>query len=163
MIRYATFFVLASLWVGVIGCKNDAAVAPANEPAASGGGEDHGHSHSDGPNGGVVTDWGGGKYHVEFTVDHDAKESAVYILGGDAKTPEPIAAETLLLSIREPSFQVDLQAVPLDGESAGTSSRFVGKHDNLGIVREFSGAISGEVDGTPYAGDFQEEAHGHEH
>ncbi|EAQ80614.1 hypothetical protein [Blastopirellula marina] len=162
MIRYATFFVLASLWVGVIGCKNDAATAPSS-PAASSDDEDHGHSHSDGPNGGVVTDWGGGKYHVEFTVDHDAKESAVFILGGDAKTPEPIAAETLLLNINEPSFQVDLQAAPLAGETAAASSRFVGKHDNLGIVREFSGTISGEVDGTPYAGDFKEEAHGHEH
>jgi len=43
------------------------------------------HSHGDGPNGGVVTDWGGGKYHVEFCMDHKIKQATVYILGSDAR------------------------------------------------------------------------------
>ena len=50
------------------------------------------------------------------------------------------------------------------GESNGVSSRFVGVHDSLGVVQEFAGTISGEVDGTPYSGEFAEEAHvGHDH
>ncbi|MHC4879854.1 MAG: hypothetical protein ACYTGL_25660 [Planctomycetota bacterium] len=127
------------------------------------GGTDHsvkGHSHGAGPHDGTVADWGGGKFHVEFTVDHDKKESVVYILGSDEKTPVPIKASSVLLSINEPEFQVELVPQPLDGKEDGTSSRFVGTHDNLGIVQEFAGTMSAEVDGTPYVGEFEEHAHG---
>lgn len=127
------------------------------------GGTDHtveGHSHGAGPHDGTVADWGGGKFHVEFTVDHDRKEAVVYILGTDEKTPVPIDAASLLLSINKPEFQVELAPQPLDGEAEGTSSRFVGTHDNLGIVQEFAGTMSAEVDGTPYVGEFEEHAHG---
>jgi hypothetical protein len=120
-----------------------------------------GHGHGAGPHDGTLADWGGGKYHVEFTVDHDKKEATVYILGSDEKTPEPITAESLLLTINKPQLQTDLLPVPLDGESGGTSSRFVGTHDGLATVMEYEGTISAEVDGTPYAGNFKEEAHGH--
>lgn len=120
------------------------------------------HHHGEGPHGGTVADWGGGTYHVEFTVDHDKKESAVYILGSDGKSPSPIKADKVLLSVDDPAFEVELMAQPLEGEPDGESSRFVGQHENLGIVREFAGTITGEVDGTPYAGDFAEVAHAHE-
>lgn len=125
--------------------KGDAK-APADHPA-----------HGAGPHGGAVTDWGGGAYHVEFTVDHDKKEATVYILGSDEKSPAPVKAAKVLLSINEPSFEVELLPQPLEGEADGASSRFVGTHDKLGIVQEFAGTISGEVDGTPYSGDFKEE------
>ena len=155
------------------GCQKETpapavATAPA-KPAAVKPADDHGpggHSHSGhgaGPHDGTLADWGGGKYHVEFTVDHDKKSTTVYILGGDEKTPAPVKTVDgkLLLTITEPAFQVELKAKPLEGEADGLSSRFVGQHDNLGIVREFAGSISGEVDGTPYAGDFKEEPHDH--
>jgi hypothetical protein len=74
-----------------------------------------------------------------------------------------VKAAKLLLSINDPSFQVDLLPQPLSGESEGSSSRFVGQHDNLGKVQEFAGTISGEADGTPDAGDFKEEPEGHSH
>ena len=121
------------------------------------------HVHGDAPHGGTLADWGGGAYHVEFTVDHDAASTSVYILGADAKTSVPVNADKLLLTINEPAFQMDLTPDPQAGEAEGTASRFVGQHENLGIVREFAGTISGEVDGTPYAGDFTEEASGHGH
>jgi hypothetical protein len=136
--------------------------AEAPAPTSDDDTEEH-HHHGTGPNGGTVTDWGGGTYHVEFTVDHDKKESAVYILGSDGKSPAPVKADKVLLSINDPAFEVELAAQPLEGEAEGTSSRFVGQHENLGIVREFAGTITGEVDGTPYAGEFAEVAHGHEH
>lgn len=132
------------------------ATAPAAAPATAANG---GHSHGAGPHGGAVADWGGGAYHVEFTVDHDKKEATVYVLGSDGHTPTPIKADKLTLSIDDPAFQVDLAAQPQDGEPTGESSRFVGSHENLGIVREFAGSITGELDGTPYAADFAEEAH----
>lgn len=122
--------------------------------------------HGTGPHGGVIADWGGGTYHVEFTVDHDNKEATVYVLGSDEKTPTPIKAngDALLLAIQSPSFQVTMKASPLDGEPEGTSSRFVGKHDNLGIVQEFSGTIKAKIGDLAYVGDFKEEPHGaHEH
>ena len=161
------FFRLAApaVLLVAVGCTQRSTEVPqtrndANQPAPQAG-----HSHGDPPHGGTLADWGGGKYHVEFTVDHDADSAKVYILGDDAQTAVPVSADKLLLSIDDPAFQVELTPDPLPGEANGMSSRFIGQHENLGIVREFSGTISGEVDGTPYAGDFKEVAgeHGHEH
>jgi len=157
----------------VAGCTK-APVPPPAAPKAAATADDHGHSHDgdtghahgEGPNGGTLADWGGGKYHVEFTVDHDAKEAVVYVLGSDEKTPTAVQATDgkLLLTIREPAFQVGLTARPLAGEADGKSSRYGGTHESLGIVREFAGTISGEIGGTPFAGEFEEQPHGdHDH
>ncbi|MEO1984050.1 MAG: hypothetical protein ABGZ23_24890 [Fuerstiella sp.] len=156
----------------MVGCGDKTAEQPAQQSGTSSTSEsDHGHPHEGegshghgaGPHDGTLADWGGGRYHVEFTVDHDRKEATVYVLGSDEKTPEPVTAEKLLLTITQPQLQTDLLPVPLDGESDGKSSRFVGTHDGLATVMEYEGIISAEVDGTPYAGNFKEEAHGHSH
>ena len=144
--------------VVVTGCSNREGSSPkGSEKAATKGGEGQDHTHGAGPHGGVVFDLGGGTYHAEFTVDHPKQEVVVYILGSDAKTAAPVKADKPLLSINDPQFQVELRAVPLDGESKGVSSRFVGKHGRLGKEQEFAGTVSGEIDGKPYAGDFKEE------
>jgi hypothetical protein len=124
---------------------------------------DEGHSHGEGPHGGVVADWGGGKFHVEFTVDHDKQEATVYILGDDEKAAIAIDAAEVILAIKDPATQVTLAPAPQDGDSSGKSSRFVGKHENLGTVMEYEGSISGVVNGTPYSGNFKEVAHDHDH
>lgn len=158
------------------GCSRPA--APRQEPARAAAaadrrghdadhGHDHtagGHDHGAGPHGGTLADWGGGRYHVELTVDHDAKEAVVHVLGTDEKTPAPVelADGRLLLTIREPAFQVELVARPLPGETTAAASRYAGTHDSLAIVRAFAGTISGVVDGTPFAGDFVEDAHAHD-
>jgi hypothetical protein len=127
--------------------------------------DDHGHKHDEhashgaGPHEGVLADWGGGKFHVEFCVDRDKQTATVYVLGNDEKTATPIKATNILLTISDPTFQVELTAAPMEGEPDGTASRFVGKHENLGKVQEFAGTISGEIDGTPYAGDFKAPPH----
>jgi hypothetical protein len=122
------------------------------------------HRHGAGPHDGTLADWGGGKYHVEFTVDHGKQEATVYILGDDEKTPAPIKAEEIQLSIKAPAMQVTLKAAPQAGDPEGSASRFVGNHESLGVVQEYAGTITGVVDGTPYSGDFKEEPHGaHEH
>jgi hypothetical protein len=155
-------------FVSLAGCNGstETSSGPITKPSTP---DDAGHDHADGhhdhgagPHDGTLSDWGGGKYHVEFTVDHDKKESIVYVLDGDENSPFPIQVDTLLLSIEDPEFQVELKAKPLDGEPEGRSSRFVGTHDSLGIVKEFQGTISGKVDGTPYFGKFQEEPHTHD-
>lgn len=155
-----------------IGCNQE---TPTMTPPAksTSSADEHGHAHTadgghgghgDGPHDGTVADWGGGKYHVEFTVDHSKQEGTVYILGSDEKSPVPIAAESIELSILDPVMQVSLKAVPQDGDKPGTASRFVGKHEKLGVVQEYAGTISGVIDGTPFSGDFKEEPHGdHKH
>jgi hypothetical protein len=166
MIRFSLHSSLLLTLTLALGCgdADKPAPQPATTPAASTtpAKDDHGHQHAGhgaGPHEGTLADWGGGKYHVEFTVDHDNQEATVYILGSDEKTASPVKADKLLLSINEPKFQVELAAAPLEGEAEGTASRFVGKHASLGKVQEFAGTISGEVDGTPYVGDFKEEPH----
>ncbi len=150
----------------VAGCKSKEEPAKPEANNASGDhADDHGHgsgghSHGAGPHDGTLADWGGGKYHVEFTVDHDKQEATVYILGDDEKTPSPIDATEIQLAIVDPAMQVALKAVPQEGDPAGTSSRFVGNHESLGVVQEYAGSITGVVDGTPYTGEFKEEAHG---
>jgi hypothetical protein len=79
---------LAVVILGLSGCSQPAAVPARQSPQASADGHDHphggdhghghaagDHEHGAGPHGGTLADWGGGKYHVEFTVDHDAKEA----------------------------------------------------------------------------------------
>jgi len=137
--------------------KSGDKIAKNTDKAATDKVADDDHDHGEGPHGGVVADWGGGKYHIEFTVNHDKQEATVYILAADAKKPVPIKTDKLLLTIKEPAFQTDLKAAPQESDPKGAASRFVGKHEKLGIEREFAGTVSGEIDGTPYAGDFKEE------
>jgi hypothetical protein len=165
----AVVFLMA--FVSLTGCSGSTETSSGPEtkpstPVDSGHAEhnhaDGHHDHGAGPHDGTLSDWGGGKYHVEFTVDHDKKESIVYVLDGDENSSFPIQVDMLLLSIEDPEFQVELKAKPLEGEPKGRSSRFVGTHDSLGIVKEFQGTISGKVDGTPYFGKFQEKPHTHD-
>ncbi len=165
MIRFSLHSGLLLTLTFAFGCTDADKPVPATTPAASTtpAKDGHGHKHAAhgaGPHEGAVADWGGGKFHVEFTVDHDKQEATVYILGDDEKTAAPIKAANVLLSINDPKFQVELAAAPLEGEAEGTASRFVGKHESFGKVQEFAGMISGEVEGTPYVGEFKEEPHG---
>lgn len=141
----------------VIGCGSQPNNAAKNKETEAKTPVKEEHSHGSGPHGGTITDWGGGAFHVEFTVNHDKKEATIYILGGDEKSPAPIKAEKIHLIINDPSTEIDLTAHPLEGEK-DVASRFVGTHVNLGKVQEFAGTISGDVEGTPYTGDFKEVA-----
>jgi hypothetical protein len=96
----------------MVGCGDKTAEPPAQQSGSSSISEsDHGHPHEGeaahgghgaGPHDGTLADWGGGEYHVEFTVDHDKKQATVYVLGSDEQTPAPITAETLLVTIKKP-------------------------------------------------------------
>ncbi len=159
MKRFFALIICSAMLSVMSGCGGPPAPAPA-PPVANSGPKEAAHGpHGEGPHGGAVTDWGGGAYHVEFTVDHDKKEATVYIIGGDEKTPAPIKAASIHLVINDPMTEMDLAAQPLETDPAGTSSRFVGTHATIGIVKEFAGTISGQIDGTPYTGDFKEEPH----
>ena len=172
-----TFSLCVALAI-TIGCdaktasnKDDGKAAPGTHVHADGSvhsdhhGHDHhhkeGHTHGPGPHGGTIADWGGGKYHVEFIVDHDKQEATAYILATNEKTPAPIDAKEITLTIKDPSFTTTLSAKPLGSELLGGASRFVGTHESLSVVREYEGSISGVIDDTPYSGNFKEEAEDH--
>lgn len=142
----------ALLCSGLVGCGKPTDKTD-NKKSAKGD-----HDHEEGPHGGTIIELG--KYHGEFCMDHAKKQATVYILDGKTATKAtPIAVDKLLLSIKNPQFQVDLIAVPQDGDPAGKSSRFVATHDNFAKEQEFEGTVSGEIDGKAYFGDFKEEAH----
>jgi hypothetical protein len=143
------------------GGKSDSGEHVHDDGTVHKGHDEEGHAHGEGPHGGTVADWGGGKFHVEFTVDHDKQEATVYILGDDEKTATPVDAEEVTLAIKDPAFSVALKPSTQDGDPEGMASRFVGNHENLGIVKEYEGTMSGVVGGTPYSGNFKELAHDH--
>ncbi len=128
--------------------------APAGpQPAA----HDHG---PEGPHKGALAEWGDHNYHAEFTVDHAAREATVYILDGDAKNAKPITAKQITVALAEqPVVTFTLVPKALDGEPAGTASRFVGTHEFLATKKALAGTISAQVDGKPYSGAFKEGAH----
>ena len=171
--RYKQYLILIAIAAmgSVGGCDSSKPIQETKESSTSGEhvhgdgtvhkAHNEGHSHGEGPHGGVVADWGGGKFHVEFTVDHDKQEATVYILGDDEKTAVAIDATEVILAIKKPATQVTLTTAPQDSDPQGKSSRFVGKHENLGTVMEYEGSISGVVNGTPYSGNFKEVAHDH--
>lgn len=115
-----------------------------------------GHAHGAGPHGGTIVDWGGGTFHVEFTVDHDKQQATAYVLGSDEKTPTPIDSEFIELAIKDPAIQFKLTAVPQERDPAGKSSRYEGTHEKLSTVQEYAGTLTAVVNGTPYSGDFTE-------
>jgi hypothetical protein len=122
-----------------------------------------GHEHGSGPHGGAVGDWGGGKYHIEFTVKHPTKTARVYVLDGKAKNTVPIKAKDnqLLMTVKgvktKDSFDVVLKADPQKDDPEGTASCFVATHEKFGVEQEFEGTVTGEFGGKSYAGDFKEE------
>src|SRR6266508_3636234 len=67
--------------------------------------------HGQGPNGGVVFDLG--KYHAEFTVDHDRKQCMVVVLGSDEKTPTAVAASDLTLTTKETKTKEGMVVPPM--------------------------------------------------
>lgn len=123
------------------------------------------HDHPEhGPHKGAIAEWGDHDYLLEFTVNHDTKETTVYVLDGKAKDAKPIPSKTLMLGLKQsPAVTITLEAKPQAGDPEGQSSVFVGKHDALGEKKEFAGTISGEVAGKKYSGTFEEEAEGHDH
>jgi hypothetical protein len=155
--------IMVAALVLVVGCSRPGQKKPGGDTKSEKSGKAEAHEHGEGPHGGALADWGGGKYHVEFTVDHDKKEATVYVLGKDETTPAPIKAKDgqLSLSIKglknKDEYKVVLKAEPQKDDPEGKASRFVGKDEKLGVVQEFAGTISGEADGTPYSGNFREE------
>jgi hypothetical protein len=143
------------------GC-GDRPAAPttaANPPAVEGEGE---HIHGKGPNGGVIFDFG--RYHAEFTVNHERKECTVVVLSGENEQAKPkeVSAKELMLTTLEtktkegkvvPPMTIVLK--PVD-EKDGKAAKFTGTDPGLGNVADFAGTVAGEVNRKPAKGEFKE-------
>src|SRR5688572_27287279 len=98
--------------------------------------KDEDHAHGSGPHGGVVSDFGGGKWHGEFKPDHGKKEATVWMLGADEKTPAPVKADKLRLAVSNTNPKIEIDLLPTDADADGKASTFVGKHDGFGVEME---------------------------
>lgn len=170
-----TGVVLAAVLLWAAGCQKQRGVT--TEEGHGGGhghGEHHDHDHKGGaehdhpeagPHGGALGEAGDEKYHTEFLVNHEKKQTTVYVLDGTAKKAMPIAADTLTLTLTnvEPKATVLLKADPEPGDPKGKSSRFVGTSEPLGKEMEFKGEITGKVGDTPYTWKFEEKDEHHDH
>lgn len=145
-------FVVAALTAG---CGPDRAGLPL--PSAT----DRGREPLPGPHKGALVEWGG-EYHAEVVADREKGQATVYVLAKNAKTPAPIAAEKILLSVDDPAIQVELKPAPEPGDPKGKSSRFVGTLPESARGWRLTGAVGGTVDGKRYSGEFRE-ARPHKH
>src|SRR6267378_1703240 len=117
--------------LSVTGCSQPSGTTPPAKDTGTkkDGGKKDDHTHGQGPNGGVVFDLG--KYHAEFTVDHDKKECTVLVLGEDEKTPTPVAAKELTLNTKQTKTKegkivppMTIKMLPKD-EAGGKATMFV--------------------------------------
>lgn len=154
-----------NMWIGVslaaalalAGCEKKQETPQVTQ--SKGGGEG-GHVHGTGPNGGVVFDLG--KYHAEFTVDHDKKTCTIHMLGDDEQTPTPVAATELTVHTKETKTEdgkhvpaMTIKLLPTDTKD-GKATTFVGSDPGLGNVADFEGTASGIINGKPASKEFKE-------
>ena len=119
------------------------------------------HVHGKGPNGGVVLDLG--KYHAEFTVNHDKKECLLLVIDAENEKAKPLAvkAEEFTLTTKptktKEGKEVPAMTIQLTARDAkdGKASAFVGTNPGLGNVAEFEGSVVGAIDGKPSTGEFK--------
>ncbi|AWM36527.1 hypothetical protein GobsT_56610 [Gemmata obscuriglobus] len=159
--RYTNLFGLGILTaaLALTGCENKGDPTKSGDKKSSHADD---HAHGKGPNGGVVFDLG--KYHAEFTVDHDKKQCTVLLLGGDEKTPKAVSADEFILTTKETKTKdgkvvppMTIKLAPPAGEAKdGKASKFVGTDPGLGNVADFEGTVAGEIAGKPSSGEFKE-------
>lgn len=163
MKRFSWFPVgLLAVGLFIAGCDSKTPSKPAETPKGKEEAKDDhdDHDHGPGPHGGTILEFG--KYHGEFCMDHGKKQATVYILSGNLKKSVPLKVDKLTLTIKKPSFVVDLLPSPQESDPKGECSRFVATHNNFGVEQEFEGSVNAMIDGKPFAGDFKEKPHEHE-
>jgi hypothetical protein len=146
--------------VPTVGCSENGSKPMGKDSGATTSSESVPHTHGHGPNGGVVFDLG--KYHGEFTVDHDKRECMIVVLGDDEKTPTAVATAELTVATKEAKTEAGKVVPPMtiamkaQEAASGKASKFVGADPGLGNVADFEGTVMGEIDGKPSQGEFKE-------
>lgn len=166
MIRF-NYIALLTLAIvgGAIGCGNAPDYKPVQEVKKGQPLPDHDHG-AKGPHGGGIVELGNEEYHAEIVVDHDSHVVAVYVLGKDAKTAEPVAATELTVK-PEGKDALTLKAAPQTGDPEGKASKF--ELNNGDVVHELmeAGFIHGDLQITiadkPYSGHIDYHLDGSDH
>lgn len=149
--RTAGIMVIGGLLTGglaLTGCEPAPTAKPVTKTTPVSEGHDHGneHDHHDhGPNGGHIIELP--PHHGEVAMSA-TREISVYILGGDAKTAEPVEGATvqLVLKVEGKDVTLDAKATPKEGESAEKCSRFVVAADAVpASIKDIEGVV-GKVD-----------------
>jgi hypothetical protein len=128
------------------------------------------HEHSEyGPHGGHLVELGEEEYHAEVILNPKTKDVTVYILGPDAKKPEPIDAKevTLELTIDGKVRPHTATPSPQTGDPPGMASRFVLADDpdikaKIADEHELEGHVKVTVKGKAYSGEIEHEHAGND-
>ncbi len=132
------------------------------------------HDHSSGPHDGHLVVFGNEAYHGEIVFNEESGELTVYIIGPDARTPQPIgeAQVAVHLELGGEEVELTLPATPEPSEADGMSSRFVLARENVpdGIhdAEDLHGEIIATIEGEEYTGaithgESEDHAHAHDH
>lgn len=113
---------------------------------------DHGHDHAHvhkGPHGGHVAVVGKEQFHVEWTHNDETGKVAIYVLDAEAKKEIPVAAEKLVVIVKQDAKQTDkntpyelLAVDPVDGKSAKFE---IVAQDLIGALEALSEKITAEI------------------
>jgi hypothetical protein len=160
----------------ILGCgKSD--TTSGSPPAGTSQVDDHGHDHdhaheheAHGPNGGHLIEIDGGKYHAEWTHDdpsenENAKNVTIYILGEDAKTEQPIAADAITINVaiegKDPKQYELLAMNSADGKASQFALDDPALIVDLGMAGEgVTARLNLEIDSKPHSAEMK---HDHEH
>jgi len=157
MVRSMSLLLMLVL-VALVGCNSQSA-----PPVVA---EDDEHAHeSGGPHGGTIVELG--EHHAEVVHDDAAGTVTVYILDGAATANVPVDASEAVINVTHDGQgeQFKLAALPLEGEPAGHSSRFVSSDADLSedLDHEDTTAVFViTIDGQQTRGTIEHD-HDHEH
>ncbi|MFG0296184.1 MAG: hypothetical protein ACF8PG_09785 [Maioricimonas sp. JB045] len=132
--------------------------------------DDHHHHHHDlGPNGGHLVELGEEEYHAEVAFDATDRVLTVYLLGPDAKTAAPIAAEAVTFALEggDEAQTITLAASPLETDGENLASRFASEAgavpETVKDAEDLRGSVTVVIDGTSLTGEVSHDHHGHDH
>ncbi len=169
----ARFSLIVSVAIGVacgsIGCGKTSEYAPVNQLKKAEPVTEHDHEHGEkGPHGGGLVELGEEEYHAEIVVDHDSHAITLYVLGKDAKTPEPVVATEVTIT-PEGKDALTLKAAPQTGDAEGKTTKFELVDDALVHTLLDAGFLHGDLRITigdkPYLGhiDYHLDGSDHDH
>ena len=152
--RAATWTITMLSWLLLIaGCGENSDQGDRASEATGG----HAAHPDEGPHGGLLLELGSAA-HMEFVHDVKTKTVTVYLTGGDAMSPLPIAKPPQLkLATAQGPMVLSMQPV---GGASGKSAQFALTHAALGSD-ELEGRISIEINGKVYNPDLGK-VHHHE-
>lgn len=161
--------VAALLAVWLVGCGGT--TTPEKKTGGTSGEHDHDHDHAHaGPHGGHLIELGEEEYHGEWTHDEASGTVTVYILDGAAKKEVPIAAEKVVIELKQEDKVTPFELAAVNRTSGDMPTAFqfeISDKTFLGqleVLSKAGGAVlKVDINGKPFEGKITEEEHDHKH